>query len=151
MVFTTQCVKETLRMYPPIPIFPREASDSDCLPSGYGINKGDVVFMAGYSLGRSKSLWEDPLRFNPDRFRSDLEKKFHKFQFCPFGAGNRMCIGPAFALMSLTLMLATCLQKLEFTALHPTAQYLDIAYDITMNFSKTDGLKMRVSPRATTN
>ena len=147
LVYTSQCVKETLRMYPPIPIFPREASESDLLPSGHRVNKGDVVFMAGYSLGRSPVLWEDPLTFNPDRFHPDLVSQMHKFQFCPFGAGNRMCIGPVFASMSVTLMTAAFLQKLELTAIHPTSQSLNITYDITMNFYKTNGLRMKVAPR----
>ena len=58
-----------------------------------------------------------------------------------------MCIGPVFASMSVTLMTASILQKLEFTAVHPTSQTLDITYDITMNFYKTNGLRMKVAPR----
>ena len=134
-------------MYPPIPIFPREAAEADQLPSGHRIRKGDVVFMAAYSLGRTPVLWKDPLDFNPDRFHPSLVEDMHKFQYCPFGAGNRMCLGPNFAMMSTTLMTATLLQRLQLTAIHPTAQHLDIRYDITMNFYNTDGLSMKVAPR----
>lgn len=147
LVYTTQCVKEMLRMYPPIPIFPREASTSDVLPSGHAVKQGDVVFMSGYTLGRSAEIWQDPMVFLPERFDPVLVQHMHKFQYCPFGAGNRMCIGPVFAQMSVTLMAASILQKLKFTAVDPTDKMLDIGYDITMNFYKSNGLKMRVTGR----
>lgn len=99
--YLTQCVKETLRIYVPIPMFPREASDYDLLPSGHKVNPGDVVFMSGYSLGRSPDLWPSPLEFIPERFDPEKEEKMHNFQYLPFGAGHRMCLG----LMILTLIL----------------------------------------------
>lgn len=49
--------------------------------------------------------------------------------------------------MSVSLMVATLLQRLRFRAVHPTSQLIPVAYDITMNYSRTNGLAMEVSRR----
>lgn len=49
--------------------------------------------------------------------------------------------------MSVSLVVATLLQRLRFRPVHPTSQLIPVAYDITMNYSRTDGLLMEVSPR----
>ncbi|GMH33024.1 hypothetical protein BSKO_00858 [Bryopsis sp. KO-2023] len=145
--YTTQCVKESLRMYPPIPLFPREAADVDVLPSGHRVKQGDVVFMSGYCLGRSPAIWDEPMEFRPERFDPEKEEVMHRFQWAPFGAGPRMCLGANFAQMSVVLMVATLLNRQKFTPIQPTSKQLDVDYDITMNFNKTKGLKMRAAPR----
>lgn len=140
-------IKEVLRLYPAIPIFPRQAAEADTLPSGHRILKGDVVFMSTYALHRSPDVWEEPLRFDPDRFLGERGAALHRFQWLPFGAGPRMCLGAAFAQMSVSLMVATLLQRCRFTPLHPTTQLIPAAYDITLNFDRTNGLRMEVAPR----
>lgn len=142
-----QVVKEVLRLYPPIPLFPRLAASDDVLPSGHAVQKGDVVFMSSYTLGRDPELWQDPLVFNPDRFSPEEEANRHPCKWLPFGAGPRMCLGAGFAQMSVTLMAAAMLQKNRFVPIHPTGSLLAVDYDITMNFNPTDGLRMRVEPR----
>jgi len=147
LTYVTQCVREMLRIYPVIPIFPRVAAEADVLPSGHVVNKGDVVFMSAYAIGRSKTFWDEPLEFRPERFAPEDFEKMHRFQWVPFGAGPRMCLGANFAEMSVTLMVATLMQKHRYTPVYPKSKVLDIMYDITMNFNKTRGLKMRVEPR----
>lgn len=57
-----------MRLYPAIPVFPREAARPDVLPTGHGVAAGDVVFMSSYALGRSEAVWgPDVLEFDPDR------------------------------------------------------------------------------------
>ncbi|GFR44797.1 hypothetical protein Agub_g6132, partial [Astrephomene gubernaculifera] len=141
------CAKEVMRLYPAIPVFPREALREDVLPSGHAINAGDVVFMSSYALGRNPDLWDQPLTFNPDRFSPEAEAAQHRFQWLPFGAGPRMCLGASFAQMSVVLMAAVLLQRFSFTPLHPNTPLIPAAYDITLNFKPTNGLRMRVTPR----
>jgi len=145
--YLTQVVKEVLRLYPPIPLFPRLAAADDVLPSGYAVQAGDVVFMSSYTLGRDPRIWADPLTFNPDRFSPEEEQARHPCAWLPFGAGPRMCLGAGFAQMSVTLMAAAMLQHCTFTPIRPTSQLLPIDYDITLNFNRTKGLKMRVEAR----
>jgi cytochrome P450 len=103
--------------------------------------------MSSYALGRCPRIWEDPLTFNPDRFLPEAEAQHHRFQFLPFGAGPRMCLGSSFALMSVTLVAASLLQKFRFSAVRPASQLLPVSYDITMNFNNTQGLHMQVEAR----
>jgi len=146
LTYTEQTVKEVLRLYPSIPIFPRVAKEEDCLPSGYYIPKGEVVFMSSYAMGRIDRLWDEPERFDPDRFVKEAEEERHRYAFVPFGAGPRMCLGSKFAQLSLTLALATLLQSYRFEVVNPDTDLLDIEYDITMNFHKFGGIRLKVIP-----
>ncbi|KAG2435417.1 hypothetical protein HYH02_011918 [Chlamydomonas schloesseri] len=149
MPYLQACAKEVMRLYPAIPVFPREAAVADVLPSGHGVAAGDVVFMSSYALGRSAEVWGlEPLAFDPDRFFSpEREAAQHRFQWLPFGAGPRMCLGASFAQMSVCLMAATLLQRFRFTPLSPSSPLIPVGYDITMNFGPSGGLRMSVAPR----
>jgi cytochrome P450 len=103
--------------------------------------------MSSYALGRSADLWHDPLTFDPSRFNTANEAKLHRFQFLPFGAGARMCLGASFAQMSVSLMVATLLQKFKFDPVTPNTPLIPVEYDITMNFNATKGLHMKVTLR----
>jgi cytochrome P450 len=103
--------------------------------------------MSSYALGRSPDLWHDPLTFDPSRFSPANEAKLHRFQFLPFGAGARMCLGASFAQMSVSLMVATLLQRFRFEPVTPNMPLIPVQYDITMNFDTTKGLHMRVTSR----
>ena len=101
--------------------------------------------MSSYAMGRLGRLWDDPLKFDPERFAPEKERERHKYAFVPFGAGPRMCLGWKFAQMSLTLVLATLLQDYTFEVISPTADLLDIDYDITMNFhNHKNGIRLKV-------
>ena len=61
-------------------------------------------------MGRLDSLWDEPEKFDPDRFAPEREAERHRYAFVPFGAGPRMCLGYKFAQLSLKLVVATLLQ-----------------------------------------
>eukprot|EP00850_Spirogloea_muscicola_P015455 SM000118S25598 [mRNA] locus=s118:217470:221209:- [translate_table: standard] len=142
--YTQMVVKETLRLFPPIPLFPREVQHTDTLPGGYKIPGGDVVFMSTYAMGRNEAVWPEAELFRPERFLPEEEAMRHKFAWVPFGAGPRMCLGASFALMSVTQVVAALIQRFHFRAIKPTG-VLHFKYDITMNFP--GGLLMEVTPR----
>mmetsp|Transcript_8053 Transcript_8053/g.20690 ORF Transcript_8053/g.20690 Transcript_8053/m.20690 type:complete len:98 (-) Transcript_8053:1008-1301(-) len=96
-------------------------------------------------MGRLDSLWDEPEKFDPDRFAPEREAERHRYAFVPFGAGPRMCLGYKFAQLSLKLVVATLLQgdfDLEISS--PTTELLDIDWDITMNFKKFGGINIVV-------
>eukprot|EP00243_Klebsormidium_subtile_P006955 TRINITY_DN3026_c0_g2_i1.p1 TRINITY_DN3026_c0_g2~~TRINITY_DN3026_c0_g2_i1.p1 ORF type:complete len:289 (-),score=119.19 TRINITY_DN3026_c0_g2_i1:581-1354(-) len=143
--YTGQVVKEVLRLYPSIPLFPREVDHDDVLPTGHKIPAGDVVFMSTYAMGRNAAVWEDPETFNPDRFSPEEEARRPKFAWVPFGAGPRMCLGANFAMMSVTQVVATLVQACHFRAIRPRGEKLPFSYDVTMNFP--GGVVMEAVPR----
>ena len=66
-----------------------------------------VVTISPYFTHRNPRLWEDPLRFDPERFIPDRVKARHRFAYLPFGGGPRICIGRGFAMMEACVVLAT--------------------------------------------
>mmetsp|Transcript_8642 Transcript_8642/g.28358 ORF Transcript_8642/g.28358 Transcript_8642/m.28358 type:complete len:536 (-) Transcript_8642:735-2342(-) len=109
---TEAVIKETLRLYPPLPIFPRLCGEDNTLPTGHIVPEGDCVMMSAYAMGRLASLWPEPYAFRPSRFTDPAETEGrHPFAWVPFGAGPRMCLGSNFAMSSTAVMLATILQE----------------------------------------
>lgn len=142
--YLTMVVKETLRLYPAIPLFPRIAENDDVLPTGHFVHAGDVVFQSGYAMGRSPRIFPDPMKFDPERFSPEEEAKRHPRAWAPFGAGPRMCLGSKFAMLSLQMMLGTAMQHNDFENLKNRGPIFPIEYDITMNFP--GGVPMKVTP-----
>jgi len=75
---------------------------------------GTTVVMPIYAMHRHARRWEEPDAFDPTRFAPEREAKIPRYQYLPFGAGPRICIGMAFAMIEATAMLATLLQKARF-------------------------------------
>ena len=108
--FTRMVVDEALRLYPPAWIFSRQALSDDQV-SGYHVPRGWIVFVVPWVLHRLPALWDDPERFDPDRFSQEKSANRPKFAYLPFGAGPRQCIGNQFALIEAQLIVATLAQQ----------------------------------------
>jgi len=108
--FTRMVVDEALRLYPPAWIFSRQALADDQV-SGYHVPRGWIVFVVPWVLHRLPALWDDPERFDPDRFSQEKSANRPKFAYLPFGAGPRQCIGNQFALIEAQLIVATLAQQ----------------------------------------
>lgn len=107
---TQQVLKESLRLYPPAPVVLR-AVTSDRTLGGLALRAGTSVIVPIYAIHRHKRLWQDPDRFDPDRFRPEVEARLSRYQFMPFGAGPRICVGMSFAMIEATVVLATLLRR----------------------------------------
>jgi cytochrome P450 len=102
-------IDETLRLFPPVPRFDREAIATDSL-GDHEIRPGDLVSIWPWIIQRHKGLWENPDAFDPDRFSSAGPKR-HRFQYLPFGAGPRTCVGARFAMAEALTILAIWLSQ----------------------------------------
>jgi unspecific monooxygenase len=103
--------QETLRLYPVAPIaFPRILRKPMTI-MGRSYLPGTVIAPCIYLTHRRPDLYPEPEQFHPDRF---LEKQFSAYEFLPFGGSNRRCIGMAFALFEMKMVLARLLQICEF-------------------------------------
>jgi cytochrome P450 len=110
---TLRVLKESLRLYPPAPVMTRLANQDLDLESTH-VPKGSLIVIPIFVLHRHQRLWDDPGRFDPDRFLPENEAKYPRTQFMPFGFGPRICIGSSFALIEATAILATLLQSARF-------------------------------------
>lgn len=108
--------KETLRLFPPAPAFPREAL-KDVKVKGIGLlPKGTIVGEIFYKLHRWEYVWgPDAEEFKPERFAPELVKQRHPGCYMPFGLGPRQCIGMQQAIINSKLALVHILSKFKFT------------------------------------
>lgn len=91
------CIKESLRMYPPLTSMPRQAT-VDTEFQGHFIAKGTNVGVFPLHTHFMDEYWTNPFRFDPERFAAHrAEHKRHMFQYVPFGGGAHMCLGQHFA------------------------------------------------------
>jgi cytochrome P450 len=143
---TVQLVlKESLRLFPTAPVIVRDIVD-DVEFDGLTVPKGTVGLIPIYAIHRHKSFWDDPDRFDPNRFSPDNPFKPNRFQYMPFGAGPRICIGASFAMLEATIMLATFVRAAHF--------YLDPGFEpepsARMFLLPKNGMPMRVMLRQKT-
>jgi cytochrome P450 len=115
LTYTKQVVEEGLRLFPPAWTVAREAISDDEI-AGFEIKKGTIIFMPIFELHRNSKLWKNPDVFNPENFNTENVKNRNKFDYIPFGAGPRFCIGQQFALMEMQLVLASILKRFTFEA-----------------------------------
>jgi cytochrome P450 len=105
LVYTRAVIQETLRLYPPIPILAREATDDEIVP------KGSIVAVVPWLLHRNPKLWDKPDQFLPERFLDDGGAAPDKWRYVPFSVGPRVCAGMAFGLTEAILCIATLAQR----------------------------------------
>jgi cytochrome P450 len=99
---------ETLRIYPILFFtFPRLLQAPMQL-MGYNIPKGMILSLCIYLVHHRPDIYPEPKRFKPERF---LERQFSPYEYLPFGGGNRRCIGTAFAMFEMKLVLAKVLSR----------------------------------------
>jgi cytochrome P450 len=110
LTYTRMVVEESMRIYPPVHTIGREAIGADTL-AGRHIPPGSTILIAPWLLHRHVKLWDNPDRFDPERFSSKASATRPRFSYLPFGGGKRICIGAAFALAEATVLLATLAQR----------------------------------------
>lgn len=112
LVYTRAVFEETMRLYPPVPILPREAVREENF-RGVRIRRGSLVFVVPWLLHRHKKLWDRPDHFIPERFLPEAAGSISKFAYIPFSIGPRICAGMSFALTEAILCLATLAQRFQ--------------------------------------
>ncbi len=108
-------IREAMRLYPPAPMFGREPID-DVTIGGYEVPKGSLIVINTYALQRDGRFFDDPERYDPERFAAGWEGRIPRYAYLPFGGGPRVCIGNAFAMMEARLILATVAQRYKLSS-----------------------------------
>jgi cytochrome P450 len=141
LVEVQQVLKESMRLYPPAPLIGRQAVAATTL-AGHSLAQGETVMIPIYAIHRHARRWRDPDAFDPSRFSPENEAKLERYQYMPFGAGPRICIGNAFAMLEATAMLATFVQHARFAAVGG----LEPSPVARNTLPPRGGLRRRVSP-----
>jgi cytochrome P450 len=116
LAYTIAVLHEAMRLCPPAAAIGRMAMQAITV-DGYRIERGTILIAGVYAVHRDPHLWEDPLTFNPDRFTAANSKSRDRWQYLPFGAGPRSCIGDHFAMLEASLALATIIRRTEIHSL----------------------------------
>jgi cytochrome P450 len=111
--YTEMVVQEVMRVYPPAYAIGRQAIQA-CTIGGYPVPAGGTVLMSQWVVHRDPRFFDDPERFYPGRWADGLARRLPRYAYFPFGGGQRLCIGNTFALMELSLVLATIAQSFRF-------------------------------------
>jgi cytochrome P450 len=108
-------MKETLRRYPPLPVIPRIAT-AEFTWAGYRVPKGSLVVVAPIHTHHMAEWWEEPWRFDPERFAPGrAEHERHSHAWVPFGGGPHHCLGMRFAEIQIAAVAHALLQRYRWS------------------------------------
>lgn len=109
---TRDVFRETLRLYPPVPMMVRETQKPEVFRNR-SVKKGAQVVLSPWHLHRQTRLWDAPDAFDPTRWETENGKTCARDAYLPFSAGPRVCPGAGFAMMEGVMMLAFILRDLR--------------------------------------
>ena len=107
--------REAMRLYPPVPMMVRQASQPETF-RGRVVPKGAQIVISPWHLHRHARLWQDPDGFDPSRWKTANGKECMRSAFIPFSSGTRVCPGAGFAMIEGPLLLATLVSGFTFKA-----------------------------------
>ncbi|KAF2892992.1 hypothetical protein ILUMI_13181, partial [Ignelater luminosus] len=112
MRYLEAVIKETLRLYPSVPVFARNVHE-DIEYDGITLPKNTTLAIYVYGLHRDPITFPDPERFDPDRFFQENQPDRSPYAYIPFSAGPRNCIGQKFAMLEMKSLLSKVLRNYE--------------------------------------
>ncbi|MBB5801379.1 cytochrome P450 [Saccharothrix ecbatanensis] len=105
-------VRESLRLYPPVSLISRTPTEDDEI-AGYHVPKGSMVLLSAFVTHRHPEHWPNPEGFDPDRWADGKADGRHRYSWWPFSGGPRKCIGDAFGLMEMQLVIAMIVSRFQ--------------------------------------
>ena len=129
-------IKESMRLLPPVP-FGRRFAVEPCQFGPYELRKGTPVFFSHYITHRMPEIYAQPQSFRPQRWES---LKPTQYEYLPFGAGTHNCVGGAFAMMEMKIVLAMLIQRFRLEVVPDTR--IDRCFRFSLK--PLHGLPMRV-------
>ncbi|XP_015250362.1 PREDICTED: cholesterol 24-hydroxylase-like [Cyprinodon variegatus] len=112
LIYLSQVLKETLRIYPTAPGTSRDVH-GDMEIDGIHLPGGFTCMFSSFATGRMEKFFKDPLKFDPDRFHPDAPRPYYCYY--PFSLGPRSCLGKNFAQMEAKVVMAKLLQRFDFS------------------------------------
>ncbi|TYI85140.1 hypothetical protein E1A91_D05G418600v1 [Gossypium mustelinum] len=139
LVYLDAVIKETLRLHPVAPLLIPRVPSKTTVIGGFTVPKGCRVFINAWVIQRDPELWDDPLRFHPERFlETDINYRSNNFGFIPFGSGRRICVGVSLAEKMMALLLGSLVHSFEWGLSEGTKPSLEDKFGIVLK--KTESL-----------
>ena len=118
MEYLQNCVKESLRMHPPLILLMRMAMKDIETTLGnktYTIPKGDIVVTSPAVSSRIESVFKNPNEFEPERFGPERSEHKTPYSYLGFGAGLHACMGQQFGLLQVKTIVSILMRNFEIT------------------------------------
>lgn len=133
MKYLEMCIKETLRLYPSVPVIARKISE-DIHIGKYTLPAGCNIFICPYATHRLPHIYPEPEKFIPERFTPENCEKRHPYAFIPFSAGPRNCIGHKWAILEMKTIISKVLRNYELLPVPGKTKFQEI-FRITLRAS----------------
>ncbi|QYK40611.1 MAG: cytochrome P450 [Paracoccaceae bacterium] len=140
--FTRDVFRETLRLYPPVPMMVRETTRAETF-RGRAVAPGAQVVLSPWHLHRHERLWADPDAFDPDRWQTEDGRASSRNAWIPFSAGPRVCTGAGFAMAEGVILLARLVRAWQFDPV-PGSVPVPEAH---LTVRARDGIRLQATPR----
>ncbi len=140
---TRDVFREALRLYPPVPMMVREASEPETFRNR-SVPTGSPIVLSPWHLHRHNRLWDEPDAFDPSRWDTQNGKECQRTAYIPFSAGRRVCTGAGFAMAEGVLLLAMILANFRIEAVEDHVP-VPVAY---LTVRAKDGIWLRLTPRS---
>jgi len=108
--YTTRVLQESMRLYPPAWLLARSPTQDDVIDN-CPVPVGSTVLSSPFATHRRPDIWDNPERFDPDRFTAERSDGRPKYAYFPFAGGARQCIGNTFALQEMQIIVAMVMQR----------------------------------------
>lgn len=143
--YTEWVIQEAMRLYPPVFQLFRETT-AEVELSGYPVPAGSIVMLPQWAVHRSERFYDEPERFDPERWAPDRAPGRPRFAYFPFGAGPRICIGKHLAMLEAQLVVARIASEYELDYLGSKP----LALTPSLTAHPRQVMRMRVAERAET-
>lgn len=122
MEYVRAVLLEAMRLYPPVHTYSRQCVSDDVI-RGERVPTGALVVISPWIIQRHKKIWENPDKFQPERFLGEHGRPYRRFDYIPFSAGPRTCLGLNFAMTEMGVAVSMISQRyrLRLKTGHPVS------------------------------
>ncbi|KAB1671332.1 hypothetical protein [Gossypium barbadense] len=148
--YLNSVIKETFRLHPVLPLLVPRCSARSLTVGGCTIPKGSRVLLNMWSIHLDPNIWDNPMKFQPERFLNEPEKldfRGNDFQYVPFGSGRRKCLGINLGEKMLSFILASLLHSFEWKL--PQGEKVDLSGKFGIIMGKKNPPHLIPTPRLT--
>nr|CAD7256508.1 unnamed protein product [Timema shepardi] len=141
MKYLDMVIKEILRLFPSVPAFVRNLRE-DVELDEYTLPKGANITIGAFALHRDPDYFPDPEKFDPERFSPENSQGRHPYQYVPFSAGSRNCIGQRFAMLEMKSTVSKVLRTFKLLPGSSTNTIEEITAELVLKNLK--GMSLRL-------